>query len=283
MTTPDMRQIKTIVLVVPKNDPESLLITQLAEAFHIPTVISDQPHGARLEREADLRGRIHAVNPQAKTLVIVEIPGPVIEEELGAAGYHVVIIDHHRYDGLDRMQPRASLEQFLAYFEIDDEALLDNGFDFMLVRGVAAIDRGFIWELQADGYSAEDQHRIRTYFRDLSLRVGGEWKEEEAEAWRAWHMKRDVDGVFIVETKRTDISLRAALSFILADEIGQPHPMLIRQGDWRVYFQDSDKAKYLYEAFGGFTFGKDRCWGFSAEEGRPLPSNDAILEVVRSA
>ena len=277
-----MRDVAGMILITPANDPESLLISDIATALGIPILMSAQPHGARLEREPDLVLRIREVNPHAKTLIIVEIPGPAIEEELEVAGFRVVIIDHHRYDGIDRMRQTSSLEQVIAYFAVDDALLRTHGFDPTLVRGVGAIDRGFVWELAADGLTEHDQRRVRAYFRDLSLRVGGGWEDEEREARKAWGTKREEAGMFVVESERTDMSIRAALSFILADEIGAPHPMLIRQGDWRVYVQDSVDAKRLYETFGGFTFGRDRCWGFSAEQGKPTPSIDAILDVIRS-
>lgn len=245
-------------------------------------LVSDQPHGAKLEHEPQLRERL-ALHSDARTLVIVEIPGPVIEEELMASGYKVAIIDHHRYDQLDRMQPVSSLEQFLAYFEISNDDLRVFGFDPVLVYGVGYIDRGFLWELDKEHVAKDDQRRIRDYQRKLALELGDGWEDEEREAKLTWKAHEERDGFFIVRSNRTDISIRAALSFLLADLYGRPSPTIIYQGDWRVYVQDADEASALYQAFGGFTFGQDRCWGFSAEGGRPIPSVDAILEVVRKA
>lgn len=270
------------VLITPQNDPESLLIVKIATAAGIPMLVSEQPHGAKLEHEPGLRERLLRV-PDARTLVIVEMPGVVMEEELMASGFDVVIIDHHRYDHLDRMQPKSSLEQFLAYFAIDDEMLRRLGFDPTLVYGIGYIDRGFLWELEKEHVAPEEQRRIREYQRKLALELGDGWEEEEAEAKAAWKRHDESDGFFIVRTDRTDLSIRAALSFLLADEFGKPMPSIIVQGDWRVYVQDSDEARALYDAFGGFTFGQDKCWGFASESGRPLPAVDAILEVVRRA
>src|SRR3989338_8262413 len=128
-----MRDVAGMILITPANDPESLLISDIATALNIPILMSAQPHGARLEREPDLVVRIREANPHAKTLVIVEIPGPAIEEELEAAGFRVVIIDHHRYDGLDRMHQTSSLEQVLAFLKIDDDELRAHRFDPTLV------------------------------------------------------------------------------------------------------------------------------------------------------
>ncbi|MCR4312070.1 MAG: hypothetical protein NUV56_02185 [Candidatus Uhrbacteria bacterium] len=277
-----MRALHSTLLITPQNDPESLLITKIAQSAGIPLLISEQPHGARLEHEPSLNDRL-AEHSDAHTLVVVEMPGPAIEEELVASGYDVVIIDHHRYDHLDRMKPKSSLEQVLTYFEISDDDLRGLGFDPTLVFGIGYIDRGFLWEMEKEHVPADDQRRIRDYQRKLSRELGDGWEEEEREARVAWKAHEERDGFFIVRTVRTDISIRAALSFVLADLYGKPSPTIIVQGDWRVYVQDADEARVLYSAFGGFTFGQDRCWGFASESGRPLPSVDAILEVIRAA
>lgn len=277
-----MRSTVTTLLLVPNNDPESLMITKIAHAAHIAVLVSSQPHGAKLENERNLQERLNDYSG-IRTLVIVEIPGPAIEEELMASGYGVVIIDHHRYDHLDRMQPKSSLEQFLSHFEITNDDLVRLGFDPVLVYGIGYIDRGFLWEMEKEGVPKDDQRRIRAYQRQLALEIGNGWGDEEAEAERAWKKHEERDGYFIVKSNRTDISIRAALSFLLADLYGKPSPTVIVQGGWRVYVQDSPEARALYEHFGGFTFGQDRCWGFSADSGKPLPSVDAILEIVRNS
>ncbi|KKW30696.1 MAG: hypothetical protein UY72_C0005G0012 [Candidatus Uhrbacteria bacterium GW2011_GWD2_52_7] len=258
------------------------MITKIAQAAHVAVLVSSQPHGAKLENETNLNERLRDY-ADIRTLVIVEIPGPAIEEELMASGYTVVIIDHHRYDHLDRMQPKSSLEQFLSYFEISHDDLVRMGFDPTLVYGIGYIDRGFLWEMEKEGVSQADQRRIRAYQRQLALEIGDGWEEEEAEAKRAWSAHEERDGYFIVRSDREDVSIRAALSFLLADLYGKPSPTIIVQGDRRVYVQDADEAKALFTHFGGFTFGQDKCWGYSSDDRRPLPTVDAILEVVRHA
>ena len=124
------------------------MIHCLATALEIPTLTSRQPHGARLECEKNLIQRIRKLNPIAKRLVIVELPGPVVEDQLRQAGFTVKIIDHHRYDDISRMKKKSSLEQILDEFKLDDRRLRKLGFDPKMVRAVGAIDRGFIWELK---------------------------------------------------------------------------------------------------------------------------------------
>lgn len=271
------------VLLTPQNDPESLQIVKIAQTASIPLIVSSQGHGARLEREKGLFQRLTSDFPQAKTIVIVEIPGPVIEEELSATGYDVVLIDHHRYDHLNRMQPKSSLEQFLELFSLADNRLHGMGFDPLLVRGVGMVDRGFLHELKKEGLSDDEQRRVRAYYRSLMLELGGKRAEEEAEALRAWKRRREVDGVILVESDSAELSIRDAVSFLAADEYDNQPEVMIYQPKRVVYVQDSSAVPNLHRAFGGFTFGQDRCWGFALDEHAALPTIGAILEVIRSS
>lgn len=269
------------ILLCPKNDEESLQILKVAQAAGFPVVISEQPHGARLHNEPNLIARLKSTDPEARRVAIVEIPGPSVEAELTSIGYEVVIIDHHRYDELNRMQSLSSLEQFLQVFELSDARLLQLGFDPLLVRGVGMIDRGFVWELNKAGLSKEDQRRVREYYIGLMHELGSPSKEAVIEARRAWDDRRQVGQVLVVKSLRADVKIREALSFVLADLYEQPPQVLILEGNGRVSLQDSDLAPKLYEAFGGFTFGQDKCWGFQPEPGRPAPSLEAMLAILR--
>ena len=51
------------VLLSPKNDEESVLILKIAKAAGIPTVISPQAHGSKLELEKNLEERLRKANP----------------------------------------------------------------------------------------------------------------------------------------------------------------------------------------------------------------------------
>ena len=137
----------TSIIISPRNDVESLTIVALAEALHIPCIVSAQPHGATLDAEPDLIGRIREANPVAHDIVIVEMPNVSAEDKLRELGFEVHVVDHHRYESLDRMQKESSLEQVRALFDMDDTTLRIAGFDPVLIRGVGLIDRGFVWEL----------------------------------------------------------------------------------------------------------------------------------------
>jgi len=268
------------ILLCPKNDEESLLILKIAQAAGYPVVISDQPHGARLYNEPNVISRLKYADVDATRVVIVEIPGPSVEEELRLIGYDVIIIDHHRYEDMDRMQHLSSLEQFLAVYQISDEQLQQLGFDPTLVRGVGMIDRGFVWELKKEGIPKDDQKRIRDYYIGLMRELGGPSTEAVEEAKRAWEAREQVGDILIVKSQRADVKIREALSFVLADLYEEPPQVLIIEGTGRVSLQDSDLAPKLHEAFGGFTFGQDRCWGFAPEPGRPAPALESILKVA---
>lgn len=272
-----------MVLICPKNDEESLQILRIAEAFSIPTMVSQQPHGAKLAQEKQLLARILDCNPQAQEVVIVEIPGPKEEAMLTAQGMLVHVIDHHRYDGLDRMKQESSLEQFLSFFEISDQDLHEAGFDAKMVRAVGAIDRGFLWELKNESLTEDERKQAIAYYRELAVEVGGQRREEEEEqAAIAWNNRRMEGNILIIESEPSHISVRDALSFMVAEAYPEhPPETIIRQGDRRIYVQESDRAADLYHAFGGFTFGRDKCWGKLRETEDALPSVETVLTYLQ--
>ncbi len=265
----------------PKNDEESLQIIKIAAALGIPTLVSDQPHGARLSREKKLLERLRETNANAKKIAIVEIPGPDVEQQLRDAGYEVQIIDHHRYDDLDRTNDISSLEQFMQTFNIDDAQLKVLGFDPAMVRGVAAMDRGFLWELRRVESDKAVRDQVIDYYRALTLELGPERRAREEEvAAEAWEGRREQDGLIIVESEVSDVSFRDALSYLVAKTFDGPRAVVIRQGKRRIYVQDTDDARRLHERFGGFLFGGERCWGILADDEHVLPSIDEVVKVV---
>lgn len=272
----------TSLLICPKNDVESREILKIAESFDIPTIVSEQPHGATLDAELDLIGRIRVTSPIAHDVVIVEMPSPATEDRLRELGFEVHIVDHHRYEACDRMRPESSLEQFLTLFGIDDTALSMMGFDPILVRGVAMIDRGFVWELTKMNVPEADRKRILTYYREQRGRLGATRRDEDAEAKKAWKAKRLDGDVIIVESPVSDLSIREAVSFLVAQEYSRPPVVLIYQSNRVVYLQDTDTAPVLQRTFGGFTFGQDKCWGRPLKDGE-LPSIEEILAAHRLA
>lgn len=269
------------VLVCPKNDEESLQIIKIAQALGIPTLISDQPHGARLDREKKLLERLKETNANATHVAIVEIPGPDVEKQLKDAGYEVTVIDHHRYDDLDRTSNKSSLEQFMETFGINDSKLEILGFDPAIVYGVAAMDRGFLWELRKAQPDKAIRDQVIDYYRSLTLELGPERRaREEAVAARAWEGRREQDGLVIVESEISDVSFRDALSYLVAKEFDEPRPVVIRQGQRRVYVQDTDAAGRLHDRFGGFLFGGETCWGILVDEDHTLPTVDEVVQTV---
>lgn len=272
----------TSLLICPKNDVESREILKIAEAFEIPTLVSDQPHGATLDAERDLIGRIRHLNPVAHDIVIVEIPSPKIEDQLRELGFAVHIVDHHRYETCDRMQMESSLEQFLALFAIDPVALSLMGFDPVLVRGVGLIDRGFVWELKKVNVPDADRKRILAYYREETRKLSANRMDEELEAARAWKQRREEDGVIIVESPVADLSIRDAVSFLVAEEYSEPPHILIYQPNRVIYMQDTPTALALQRTFGGFTFGQDLCWGCAVKDG-VLPSIEEVLAAHKLA
>lgn len=266
------------VLVCPKNDEESVLILKLAETFGIATVVSGQPHGAKLANEKNLIDRIRALNGRIRAVVIVEIPGPAEEKALREEGIVVTIIDHHLYPNLNRMQKLSSLEQFLLYFGITDEDLIRTNYDPVLVRGVGMIDRGYFWELEKEGLVPEDRTRVIEYYGQLGRELGDR-TEQWGEALKAWESRRIEFGVLIVRAPNTTVKIREEISFLVAQEYpSYPPPItIIEEGEIRIIVQEFDNAKVLYDRWGGFMFGQGRCWGLEGAD-RPLVAE--IFELI---
>jgi len=272
----------TSLLVCPKNDVESREIIKIAEAFEIPTIVSEQPHGATLDAELNLIGRIRDKNSIATDVVIIEMPSPATEDNLRELGFDVHVVDHHRYEAFDRMKQESSLEQFRTLFGIDDIALSMMGFDPVLVRGVGLIDRGFVWELVKENVPNADKKRMIAYYREETSKLGGNRKEEEAEARKAWKNRRQDGDVIIVESESRNLSIRDAISFLVAEEFSVPPVVFIYQPNRVIYVQDSSTALSLQRTFGGFTFGQNKCWGRTLKDGS-LPSLEEVLAAHRLA
>lgn len=272
--------LQSVVLLCPKNDEESVLILKIAKAAGIPTVVSPQAHGSKLELEEKLEERLKAANPEASTVVIVETPGPEREAELEKAGYKIVIIDHHRYEGLNRMKQESSLDQFLQVFELNDEKLAALGFDPFLVKGVGMMDRGWVWELAREGIEKSDRKRIMEYYQSLLEDMGGLRAGDVEAARAAWDNREVRNDVIIVRSSNPDVHIRQALSSILAENFDLPPVSLVVEGNGRTAVQDTPMATKLHEKFGGYVFGKDLCWGFAPTAERTAPSVESILKVL---
>lgn len=279
--------LKDTVLIIPTNDAEAILISRIAEKAGIPIIISRQTHGASLDSGRDYVAEVKKGG--YKRVVVVEMPGPKAEARFKKRCVELTIIDHHHYTGLDRahdpktgrMLP-SSLEQFLELFSLTDKKLRTLGFDSLLIDGIGAMDRGFIWALQDEGFSKKDIKRVLVFHDKLLEQINNpktEVRKMEA-AERAWKKRRKWNGYFIVES-RADVQLRPRLSRIVALKIGKPTSLIILEyARGLIYVQESDYAMKLFDAFGGFTFGLDRNWGYRNESGKPKITLTSVQKVL---
>jgi len=273
-----MRNLTGWTVLCTTNDPESLTIVRIAQALHIPLVQSSQMHGAHLAQEPMLFERVSEL-AGITDLAIVEIPGPSEERALEERGIRVHIIDHHTYPNLDRMQSDASLTQFLQLFEITTEDLLRVGFDPEIVRGIAIIDQGFLWELAASNLSEEAKRATRKKYTELKAEIHPDQKEKEDDALRMWK-EREMHGEFLVIRSTSKYHLREEYSFLIADAFPKnPPTSIIVEGDGRISVQETKKAEILFQKYGGFLFGKKECWGMLAKNNPP--SVDKIIANLR--
>jgi hypothetical protein len=273
-----MRDIMNWALLCTTNDPESLTIVRIARALGIPLIASAQTHGATLTQEPHLLDRIAELR-SVTHLAIVEIPGPREEADLEASGIEVRIIDHHTYPDLDRMQNIASLTQFLELFHITNADLAQKGFDPDIIHGVAFIDQGFLWELASSNLSREKQREVRAYYLACKREIQPKYAEIEKAAHHAWETHEIKEGVLIIRSESPH-HIREAVSFCIADAYPEhPPASVVLEGDGRISVQETEQAEKLFANFGGFLFGKKRCWGMLAQD-RP-PSVDEILANIR--
>lgn len=267
----------TSIIICPRNDVESATIVMLADALHIPCIVSEQPHGATLDVEPNLVDRIREINPVAHDIAIVEMPNVSTEDKLRELGFDVHIVDHHRYESLDRMRKESSLEQIRALFDMDDATLSVAGFDPVLIRGVGLIDRGFVWELVKENVPEVDRKRMIAYYRDQLSVLDPDRKIEEAEAKKAWKNRKIIEDVIVVTSEKADLSIRDAISFCVAEEFALPPVVVVYQPGRVVYMQDTPTALTLQQTFGGFTFGQNLCWGRAVDVDGKIPTVEEVL------
>lgn len=281
--------MKGTLLVVPPNDPEAVMILELAKKLGLDTIVSRQPHGASLEKEVGLIGKLETGN--WKQVVIVEMPGPSVEKKIRASGIQLHIIDHHHYTNLDRAHdPKthkllpSSLEQFRKLFSITDAKLRAWKFDPKLVSGIGIMDRGFVWGLFDAGYSRRDVERVMEFQAVLMKPYIDPSRERAKEklAERAWQERKKWEGYWVI-VDRSDAELRPRISRIIAKKVGRPIPLiLVEKKRGLIYVQESPHAMKLFNAFGGFTFGMDRNWGYKNEKGRPMVTLQDVKRLLAS-
>lgn len=260
------------VIIIPLNDPEAVLISQIAQAMGLDLIASKQGHGASIDRS---KGLIEKIKKGGwKEVMIVEMPGLKTEKMLKKLGLKVTIIDHHNYEGLKRAFikgkiKKSSLEQFLKMFRLNDKKLKELGFKPVLVRGIGVMDRGFVWQALEEGYSWREIKQIMDY-QDELMAVVRDMKDEKVkirEAEKAW-AKREKFGKFMVIKNPTNMGFRARLSRLIAYEMKKPTPLILVEPKRHfIYVQETDRAQDLFKKFGGFTFGMGTNWGYRSERG----------------
>ncbi len=254
-----------------------MTIVALAEALHIPCIVSAQPHGATLDVEPGLIDRIREANPVAHDIVIVEMPSIAKEDALRELGFDVHIVDHHRYETLDRMQKESSLEQVRALFDMNDAAVAAAGFDPVLIRGVGLIDRGFVWELAKEHVPEADRKRMIAYYRAQNTILDPDQIQGERAAKKAWDARSVIEGVIVVSVTDPALRIRESLSFLAAEAFAEAPATIIHQPGRMAYMQETSTASVLQRTFGGFTFGQDLCWGKPVDAQGNIPSVEEIL------
>ena len=272
------------LLIVPVNDPEAAMIAELGTRLGMEVLRSSQPHGARLENEIGIVDFVR--ENKSETVIIVEIPGPAIEDEIRALGKNLKIIDHHAYTDLDRAHDasngellQSSLEQFLSFAEVDDDQLRKLGYDPRMVKAIGLWDKNFFWELIETGYSKEEIKKFLAFSSQVSRTAGIEAEDDEQTklaAKRAWDGRIEFEGFQIIFSENPKLQIRGAISMLAALEYWKQTPMIIIEKNGKlIYVQETDIARELFNKFGGFTFGMDRCWGYDNEvEGKKVNLED---------
>lgn len=275
------------LLIIPPNDAEAILIAKLAEAMKLSLLKSKQIHGASLDKGKDVV--LVVKKGKYKTVIVVEMPGVKTEAKLRKFGIELIIIDHHHYTNLNRAQnPKtgkllpSSLEQFLKLFHLTDTKIKVLGFDSRLVKAIGIMDRGYVWALKDEGYSKEEIKSVLKFHDELIaplINPKTEAKKNTATDY-AWKSKKKWNGYFIVETK-ADVQLRPRLSRLIVTKIGKPTSLIIIEYKRKlIYVQESKRAKKLFTAFGGFTFGQDHNWGYKNEKGKIHIGLDDVKRIL---
>ncbi|MFH1405529.1 MAG: hypothetical protein ABIH21_05600 [Patescibacteria group bacterium] len=262
-------KLSDTVLIIPPNDAEAVLIMRIADKMGINIIRSGQAHGATLDKGRDFVATVRKGG--WKKVIVVEMPGVKNEEKIKKFGIELVIIDHHYYDDLDRAHNKktgkvlpSSLEQFLKLFRLGSVRLKKLGFNPRLVRGIAIMDRGFVWALRRAHYSKKEIEKIIDYQKQLmgSVKDMSHEKKKDKIAEDLWKIRKQW-GKFIVIEDNSGIGMRSRISLIIAREIGKPTSLIIvEKKRGFIYVQESKHARALLKHFGGFTFGMDCNWGY---------------------
>ncbi len=256
-------------LLTPHNDGESVVIIEIARRLGLDVRVSEQPWGATLDKEP-AESFINA----KENVIIAEIPG--IKKEADLAQHHTLfIIDHHKYDDLDRTNPKSSLEQFAKLF---GHTL--NRWE----SGVALNDRGYIPALEANGYTQQEIEKLRRF--DLTAQG---YRESDFQALQKEYNGGRVigDSWYVVETKRVKTSYISDLHFWTNRANGVERKLLIlsQADDGKVHkasFSGTPAvARELFRRLGGYCGGdeaKSMYWGI--EFAKHVGTKEALDTIV---
>lgn len=281
-----------VLLVCPDNDAESHTIIELAKKAGIAVMVSDQPHGAKLDQEGDLAERVLSFGKQE--VWIVEIPGIEEEEALRRQGLAVKVIDHHTYEDLDRLadeetgEPKpSSLEQFLEKARISDDEMVSWGLKPKIVRGVGIMDAQYARGLREAGYTQEEINEVLEIKQAYHREANPEYEAIQHAAEEAWENSTQ-RGDYIVLVSDAGTRVRGAIAEMSIRKSLDTQPLVIsvKNGE-RISVQnvDAEVIEKLNESFrdGTYTFGSGRCWGVNNAKRETAVVLEEIMQVLEEA
>jgi len=282
------RFLRETVVVCPRNDVESDLILRLCEKLGVETVQSSQPYGARVDKEPNALDRI--TGTQKPHVIIIEMPGPEVEEALAGQDCRVTIIDHHWYTGLDRTKDSegnrlpSSLEQFLNIARITDEDLQEWEFDPKAARGIGVMDDRYAQGLRDEGYTQEEINAVLDLREQLSQESLPDMSENIAAAKDAWARRREYGRYTIVESEaHMDVRGAVGIETIRDGVDTQPNIVSVKGGEV-LYVQqvEPELVEYLKEHVPGktFSYGAGQCWGFDHKGGSATLTLQELLGYI---
>lgn len=248
-----MIQTTNTTIICPCNDGESHLIIEIARRLSFDVRISKQGWGAVLSQEPD--GTFADLK---KHVIIIEMPGVQKEKELKDKGHSLFVIDHHKYQDIDRSFCVSSLEQFACLIS------------YTLSRwemGIALNDRGYIPALRKNGYSEEEIFKIRQF----DLEVQG-YKTEYFETIKKDYLKGYTSGkdLYVVETHCEKTSYLSDLHFLENEKRKSRMDLVVfvtgsEKKIKEINFYGSPvRVKALQKRFGGYSGGDEKVsmfWG----------------------
>jgi hypothetical protein len=264
-----------VAVLCPDNDSEAHTILKLADKAGISTIVSKQPHGAKLSLETNLESKLAQLKKQE--IWIVETPGVEKENELRNKGINVRIIDHHTYGDLDRLTDfenngtkLSSLEQFLAMAKIDDKEIQSWSLNPKTIRGIGIMDAKYVRGLREAKYSKEEMNLVLKLQQEIEKEIRPEFDKILKLAEKDWKNRIERNGYLIINSIHGG-DIRHAISKISIIHNMDAVPMIIniKNGE-KICVQnvDSKIVDKLKKGIKGktYTFGSGRCWGVDNRE-----------------